>query len=286
MRLYRRVARPLVSSRPAYDMRLETILSGRRLWQRARPFPHIVGDGVLAPAVYRDVEEEFRDELRRGLSEAATTSPSSRPFARTVPGYGAYVKALTRETTGPLSLFISRAWHDMIAGLWGIEATGDVDAALHHHPVGSGDGWIHNDLNPGWFVDHPKADGVNLSDPALCDYQHGLADRAGSSSSLAPRETVRAAALLFYLANDPWSRGDGGETGLFSSLRSPISGPAAVVPPINNSLLCFPCTPFSCHAFLSNRRSARNSVILWLHVPRAQAEARHGVRSIEPWRGR
>ena len=27
-------------------------------------------------------------------------------------------------------------------------------------------------------------------------------------------------------------------------------------------------------------------VILWLHVPRAQAEARHGARSIEPWRSR
>ncbi|WP_437294876.1 2OG-Fe(II) oxygenase [Sorangium sp. So ce426] len=266
-------------------MHRETILSGRRLWQRARPFPHIVGEGVLAPDVYRDVEEAFRSELCRGLGEAAATSPPTHRFARTVPGYGAHVKALTRETTGALALFVSRGWHDMIAGLWGIEATGDVDAALHHHPVGSGDGWVHNDLNPGWFVDQPKADGVNLSDSALCNYQHGPADPLGSSS-LVPRETVRAAALLFYLANDPWSPGDGGETGLYSSLHSPVSRPAAVVPPLNNSLLCFACTPFSCHAFLSNRRSPRNSVILWLHVPRAQAEARHGARSIEPWRSR
>lgn len=254
---------------------LEKILSGRSFRQRVSPFPHIVGEDVLAPGVYREVEAAFRAELRAGLSD----TPGDGRFARTVPGYGAYVKPLLPAVTGPLALFVSRAWHDMLAALWDVEATLDMDAALHHHPVGSGDGWVHNDLNPGWFVDRPRADGVNVSDPALCDHQHGTAAvHAGL-----PRETVRAAALLFYLANDPWSPGDGGETGLYSSARSPVSSPAAVVPPINNSLLCFACTPYSCHAFLRNRKSPRNSVILWIHVPAERAALRHGARSIEPW---
>lgn len=255
-------------------MHLEQILSGRRFRQRARPFPHIIAEDVLAPEAYRGVEEAFREELRAGLVDTPGAG-----FSRSVPGYGAYVKAIAPDVAGPLALFVSRAWHDMVAGLWGIDATLDLDAALHHHPVGSGDGWVHNDLNPGWFVDRPRADGVNVSDPALCSYQQGTA----ASSAGAPRETVRAAALLFYVANDPWSPGDGGETGLFSSARSPVSSPSAVVPPINNSLLCFECTPFSCHAFLQNRKSPRNSVILWLHIPKERAVARHGARSIEPW---
>ncbi|XXX75821.1 2OG-Fe(II) oxygenase [Sorangium sp. So ce134] len=254
---------------------LEKLLSGRYFRQRVYPFPHIVGEDVLAPGAYRDVEEAFRGALRAGLSDA----PGDGRFARTVPGYGAYVKPLLRDVTGPLELFVSRAWHDMVAALWDVEATLDMDAALHHHPAGSGDGWIHNDLNPGWFVDRPRADGVNVADPALCDYQHGAA--AGGAGR--PRETVRAAALLFYLANDPWSPGDGGETGLYASARSPVSSPAAVVPPINNSLLCFACTPYSYHAFLRNKKSPRNSVILWIHVPAERAARRHGARSIEPW---
>src|SRR5262249_10455084 len=148
---------------------LEKILSGRYFRQRVYPFPHVVGEDVLAPGVYRDVEEAFRAELRAGLSD----TPGDGGFARTVPGYGAYVKALSPDVTGPLALCVSRAWHDMVAALWDIEATLDMDAALHHHPVGSGDGWVHNDLNPGWFVDRPRADGVNVADPELCSYQQG-----------------------------------------------------------------------------------------------------------------
>ena len=48
---------------------------------------------------------------------------------------------------------------------------------------------------------------------------------------------------LYYLANPRWEPGDGGSTGLFTSADDSIEAPSAEMPPINNSLLLFECTP-------------------------------------------
>ena len=93
-------------------------------------------------------------------------------------------------------------------------------------------------------------------------------------------------AVLFYLANEPWRPGDGGETALFHGAGGGIDRPAAVVPPVNNSMLAFECTPFSFHTFLSNVRTPRNSVVMWLHRPKSEVEERWTSRPIVYWRGR
>jgi 2OG-Fe(II) oxygenase superfamily len=77
-----------------------------------------------------------------------------------------------------------------------------------------------------------------------------------------------------YLCNPDWIEGDGGETGLYGSREDPVDRPIAVVPPINNSLLMFECTPYSYHSFLSNGRSPRNSVIVWLHREKVEVLSR------------
>lgn len=258
-------------------MRLADILSRRAYWRRVHPFPHVVATDVFEPGFAGALSDAFQEHLGRGLASGADPDR----FARRVPGYGAHVLNLRPATEGPLAVFLSRPWRDMLASLFSVEATLDVDAALHHHEVGSPTGWVHNDLNPGFFVDRPRPDGINASDAEACDYQRGTA-----APGLGPvRETVRAVAVLYYLSNEPYEAGDGGETGLYGSAGDRVSEPAAMVPPVNNAMVAFECTPRSYHAFLSNRKKPRSCVAMWLHRRREEVVRRWGERSIERWPG-
>jgi hypothetical protein len=260
-------------------MRLADVLSQRAYWRRLRPFPHVVAADVFEPGLAGALWDAFRERLDRGLSSPGPADPEK--FARRVPGYGAHVLNLGPATEGPFEVFLSRPWRDMLAGLFGVEATLDVDVALHHHEVGSPTGWVHNDLNPGFFVDRPRADGVNASDAGACDYQQGTL----ISGSGPVRETVRAVAVLYYLGAEVYEAGDGGETGLYVSARDRADDPAAMVAPVPNSLLAFECTPWSYHAFLSNRRKPRSCVAMWVHRRKEEVVRRWGERSIERWPG-
>lgn len=242
---------------------LADTLDNRRWWRRSEPFPHVVGYDVLRDEVYQDVVRAFRASLGTGRGYLS--------------GHDIHGVTLTPDQHGPLRLFTSRPWHDMLARLAGVRATGDVNCGLHHHVTGSASGFPHNDLNPGWFVRYPSADGIRLARPDLCEYTTG--ELRGT-----PRdpvvETVRAVAAIFYLDNEVWSPGDGGVTGLYRNASDPVDEPVAVVPPVNNSMLLFECTPFSFHGFVSNRRHPRNSIVLWLHRPKADVVTRWGEQAI------
>jgi hypothetical protein len=250
---------------------LATILGNRRWCYRVEPFPHVVADQVFQPAAYAEFEQAFAARLEGSV-------PQER-FSRNLPGYDAWGVTFSPRTSGPLSVFLSRPWHDLIAKAFGVDATGYISGGLHHHERSSADGTIHNDLNPGWFADYDADDGIIISDQTVCDYRTGETH----DGAVAIRETVRAVAVLFYLNNPEWECGSGGVTGLYHSGRDDIHLPAAVVPPRNNSLLAFECTPDSHHAFLSNGRQPRNSLIVWLHREKRAAVARWGGRSIIYW---
>lgn len=241
------------------------VLQSRRWWRRCEPFPHVVARDVLREPVYREIVQGFRELLDRDGSGY-------------LPGHDIYGRTLTPEYDGPLRLFASRPWHDMLARLLKVEATGHVNCGLHHHLAGSASGFPHNDLNPGWFPGgDDDGDGIRLAAPAQCEYISG---RLSSSSGHPAVETVRAVAVIYYLDNPPWSPGDGGVTGLYRNASDPVDQPAAVVPPLNNSLLAFECSPFSYHGFISNRRHPRNSLVLWLHRPRPDVVRRWGEQAI------
>jgi Rps23 Pro-64 3,4-dihydroxylase Tpa1-like proline 4-hydroxylase len=116
-----------------------------------------------------------------------------------------------------------------------------------------------------------------MADPARCGYWHGT-DAVGPAY-----ERVRAVAVLFYVGNEPWRPGDGGETGLYETADLPVDRPSVAVPPVNNRLLAFECTPTSFHSFISNRRSGRTSMIQWLHRSREEAVGRWGENSLVLW---
>jgi 2OG-Fe(II) oxygenase superfamily len=257
---------------PLESMQAAELLANRRWWRHSQPFPHFCARDVLKPEVYLAVEQAFRAVLARGLDEGVNPNRLSRS-AR---GYDAYAYHFPPNLSGPLALFLSSAWHKLLAAVAGVEATGDVDGGLHYHAVGSGSGRVHNDLNPGYFVAQPRTDGINPSRPAVCSYHRG-----STRTRAEVLRRVRAVAMIFYLANEPWRAGDGGETALYAGVDRRT--PSALVPPINNSLVLFECTPYSYHTFVQNRRWPRSSIILWLHRTWSAAIGRWGKNSIVLW---
>lgn len=117
---------------------------------------------------------------------------------------------------------------------------------------------------------------VGLDGPHL-DYHHGPSD--GSAA----RETMRAVSVLFYLANPAWSVGDGGETGLYPSHEAAARQGGVLVPPVNNSLVMFECTPHSWHAFAGASRQVRNCLVMWLHRPKREVVELWGESSVVYW---
>jgi hypothetical protein len=250
------------------------MLAARRWCVYEKPFPHIRASNVFTARLYDELVAGFETVLARGLSETT----EARRFSR-LSGYDAYGLSFSDYLHPAFTLFVSRAWHDLVAGLFDVETTRDIRGGLHHHRTGSRDGQIHNDLNPGWFVDRPNADGVNVANLTLCNYFNGDTSPAAGP----PRQTVRGIAMLYYLANGAWRPGDGGETGLYLRAGGPIAEADARIPPIDNTMLLFECTPWSYHTFLANPRKPRNSVIMWLHRPETSVIARWGEGRIVPW---
>jgi 2OG-Fe(II) oxygenase superfamily len=243
---------------------LDRILANRRWWQCDVPFRHYVATSVFTPDIYAGLVESFR----ASLSKQGYLAKHDIHGTTFEPGL-----------SGPLSLFVSRDWHDLVAGLFNVRATGHISGGTHHHEPGSKDGFPHNDLNPGWFLDYDSDDGIVLPQHSLCQYTTGA-----TTSTLPPRRVIRAVALLYYLDNPAWRQGDGGETALYASASDPIDAPLARIAPRNNTLLAFECTPYSYHAFIGNRINPRNSVIMWIHREPDEVSARWGPGVIEEFR--
>ncbi len=244
------------------------LLAHRRWIRRTKPFPHIYVRDVFVDSFYRRLAVEFE--------RAHTERPEL--FAPVAQGYSATGVQLTELRNGPFEVFLSRAWHDLIERVAGVSTSGDVEGSLHRHQPGSPRGWPHHDLAPAWFpVTEPGPEEVGLPDPGI-DLKTGA-----RPASVPARELVRAVAVLFYLGNGGWQPGEGGETALFSDISGATPTPAVVVPPLDNSMIVFECTPRSWHTFLGANAVARNSVVMWLHRPKEQAVSRWGGDRIVQW---
>jgi LPS sulfotransferase NodH len=244
---------------------LESALGSRRWLRCTTPFPYVRASNVFEETTYQSIAAQYEAILNSGQ------------FSRAIAGYDVTAYTITKKTGGPLGIFSSRPWHDMLARLFGVDATGELNISLHHHAVGSQSGSPHNDLNPGWFPQGPHPDGLIVYDPADgYEYRHG-----STNPDIHLIERVRGVAVIFYLANP--IRFVGGGTGLYRSTSDPIDRPAAVVPPRNNSLVAFECTPSTFHGFMSNRRGVRNTLVMWLHRDKKEAVRRWGESSIVYW---
>ncbi|MFI5041025.1 MAG: Stf0 family sulfotransferase [Acidimicrobiales bacterium] len=245
---------------------LVTQLGNRRWWRCATPFPHFRADRVFVDDLYERMAAQFREHLAAGL------------FARDIPGYDASAKAVTAKDAGDFSVFVSSAWRDLLAGLMAPDATGEVNLTLHHHDVGSRSGLPHNDLNPGWFAAGDDPGAITVSDAAVCPYRTGVTTDERHSV-----ERVRAVAVIFYLANPPDAGNSHGGTGLYRQVSDPVHRPVALIPPSNNSLVAFECTPYSFHSFITNPYFERNCLVMWLHRRKEDVVRRWGEQSIVGW---
>ncbi|MBU3059962.1 2OG-Fe(II) oxygenase [Nocardia sp. NEAU-G5] len=240
------------------------LLAHRRWIRRTEPFPHVYVREVFTRPFYDRLAAEFE---RVRLEQPELFEPVGE-------GSGATGVNLARVRNGPLELFLSRAWHDLIARLVGAQdaVTGDIEGALHHHAPAGPRGLPRHDLTRAWFAGPaPAPDAVGLA---------GADANPGIGPGDDERELVRAVAVLFYLGNDEWRPGSGGETALLSAADPSRPQSAVHVPPLNNSMVVFECTPRSWHTFAGGNTAARNSVVMWLYQTREQAEFRWGGAAI------
>jgi hypothetical protein len=259
---------------------LEDVLQNRRWVHTDHPFPFVTADDVFKPAVYEGLVASFREVFDRGLRETGTIGDT---FTGSPKGNYAYSYIVRPSMQGALRVFMSQEWHDLIARTFGIEATGGLSLALHHHRFGGENGRPHNDLNPGWFADLPpgtKPGTVNVHDPEANSYPLGKCYAPGVTT----HETVRAIAVLYYLNNPPWKRGDGGETGLYRAVNCAAEDALVRIPPRNNSLLAFECSPWSYHGYIANTAHTRDSIIMWLHRSKQSVVELWGEHSIVVWK--
>jgi hypothetical protein len=233
-------------------------------WIYERPFRHIRAQGVFRTDVYERLEAEFLEIRDRadGCAEPA--------FKKARSAYDALILTMHQQLASRFAPLFERRWIDFLAKLLSLEPIPQIDGALHHIPVNSRSGWVHNDFCSGWFNRLHRGE-IIFPDRRNCDYFTGTA----KSAQVKPQEFIRTATMIFYLTKDEWKDGCGGETGLYASSRG-REGEMSAVPPISNSLLLFSCSPHSWHSLIGNPGCPRNSIILWLHSSVENAQARWG----------
>jgi hypothetical protein len=251
------------------------VLANRRWHISSSPFTYVTATNVFTEPIYSRLESAFRSLLEQGLFETPTRNRFSRIF-RNYDAYGAHVP---KDSTNALTLLLTNEWHDLLASVFNLDVTRDVSIELHHHSKGSLNGSVHNDFNPGWFLENHDQSVINVSGYD-CAYRTGKTMIDGRISV----QRMRALACIFYIANETWHRGEGGETGLYKMRDAPVDQPDVTVPPINNTLVAFPITPYTFHCFMGNNRHARNAIIFWLHRKYEDAKTEWGSKAIVHWK--
>ncbi len=248
---------------------LTTLLQNRKWMRREQPFDHIVARDVFTPPFYAMLSGAMKAIIANGVHEEHVDNC----FSRTITGYDAYGLSIDDRTPWPLSLFATLEWHNLLTAQFGVKGTRQINVGAHHHIPGSNDGFVHNDFNPVFFPVHHKR-GIGFQ--GGCDYKSG-------GGEVAQVEVVRAVAMIFFLANDDWREGEGGECGLFAKFSPTVDTADVLVPPENNSLVMFECTPGSYHSFLHNPRYTRTSIIMWAHRTMKDALKRWPADQLERW---
>jgi hypothetical protein len=219
-------------------------------WLVAAPFRHFRAHDVLPAAEYERVAHAFSAAMEQANSTGKVTKTAR---------YDAEIVGLTSELASSFRPFFTDAWLEAMHRAMSIPDLGRIDAALHSSPSRSRSGWIHTDFCSAWFDESgPHRVGPMFPNRAACDYFTGKS----KTTKARPAEYARAATMIYFLCNDGWQVGDGGETALYTSSRG---AGQVLVPPLNNSLIYFRCTPHSYHRFVTNPRRTRNSIILWVH---------------------
>jgi len=221
------------------------------------PFPHIIADNFFKEEIYEKLLNHFRSVLDRGFSEEDDAT-KFHPFLdlKGEYEYDGYVYVPRPEEEPSLEVFFTLAWNLFFSKTFRQSTGWCTSLAYHHHPAGDQTGFVHHDNAFRAFSPHNQL-------------SNGVIFRENSKDTASFQE-MRAIALLYYLGDNPWKEGDGGETGIYQSSKE---SPMKLVAPKNNRLFAFEISPRSLHAFQENFKP-RSSIVQWFHAPVWQKEAK------------
>ena len=243
---------------------------GGQWWECSLPFRHFSATDVLDSESYNELCHQFS----LILETTAGKRKGEYKMRRAQGNNDCLVLGLTDKLATAFSPFFTETWLRSLAELLDLKFLPRVEGALHSNPKASRTGWIHTDCCSAWFDEsNSTTETLMLPPRGRCSYFTGQAKVPEAN----PKEYIRAATMIFYLCNDGWEQGDGGETATYSTDRETEDTMVKLIPPLNNSLFLFECTPHSYHRFITNPGRTRNSVILWLHSSVSDAEARWGT---------
>lgn len=222
-----------------------------------RPFAHIVIDNIFKEDINKKILKHFNEVLARGLSQEDDDKTKFHRFpeGRVKPRYEGYLYTPLLREDPVLDLFFSMRWNLFFSNLFKQHTERCTSVAYHYHPAGNPTGVVHND-----YGSRPIAPKEQLSNKTT----FGEHDKGYDDMQTAPVcEGVRAIGLLYYLGDEVWQDGEGGETGLYASKTGSL---VKRVAPHNNRLFAFQTSPESFHAFQQNARP-RSCIVQWLHSP-------------------
>lgn len=226
------------------------------------PFPHVVIDDFFTQEVYEKLLEHFNSVLSRGTSEV--DGPNRfRPFLNLKGefAYDGYIYTPRFGEPGAANFFYSLPWNLFFSSLFDQPTSWCTSMAYHFHPKGDKTGFVHHDYASKVFVEEDR-----ISNGVV----YRARESAGRTKSYSKER--RIISLLYYLGNDDWKEGDGGETGLYASKEG---SPVKLVAPKNNRMLAFQISPKSFHAFQQNN-TPRSSIVQWFHVDEPWAKKKFG----------
>jgi hypothetical protein len=127
-------------------------------------------------------------------------------FSSPANNYDAMIGGIDSRSGGLFSPLFEESWLEYLASLIGLGDAQVVDGALHHIPRGSRSGYIHTDFCSAWFDRSNENDTPRFPVRTLTDYFSGVPRTVEAQ----PVEFLRVLTMIFYLANDGWTQGDGG----------------------------------------------------------------------------
>jgi hypothetical protein len=215
----------------------------------SQPFKHAIIHDALSTVDSASLSRVFEHRMNVAASGDASYA-----------NYDARIRPLKSADFTPFKTLLAVDHLRRLARALQLEATLEVDSACHAHPAGSRSGWLHNDYNPGWFSQAASGDDLVFSGTLGCDYRTGKCIDPNTK----PVVRMRYLTMIYFLNNPTWKPGMGGETGLYLGPSQSVDAATIWIPPINNTMLLFECTPHSWHSFRSCTFQ-RNSITLWLH---------------------
>lgn len=247
------------------DCNLQDYIQATDFIVTASPFPHIVVDEFFKAEVYKRLWRHFQSVLERGLSQE-NDQTRFHPFLnlRGEYEYDGYVYTPRPGEDPTLNVFFSLAWNLFFSRLLKQPSGWCTSLAYHYHPVENRTGFVHHDYTPRLFSFNDR-----LSNGTI--FRERTEEPGGNAKAPVFQE-MRTIALLYYLNNNGWAEGEGGETGLY---RSKGESPVKLVAPKNNRMLAFRISPKSFHAFQENFKP-RSSIVQWFHIDPAWCKEKYG----------